>query len=280
MDEIVNYERIAKAINLICENYTNQPSLETLAESVHMSPYHFQKVFTEWAGVSLKKFVQYLSLTHAKVLLKEKQSSLFDSAHSVGLSSTSRLHDLFINFEAMSPAEYKLGGKGLSIDYSYQETPFGQVLVASTDKGICQVLFKADNYDVEARLQSEFPNAHILQKTDTWHLLLTSIFARDHTDIPRLNLHLRGTPFQLKVWEALLKIPRGSLSTYGTIAKEIGQEKASRAVGTAISNNPIAYLIPCHRVIQASGAIGQYEWGKTRKAAIIGWEGARNDNPN
>lgn len=271
----IHYARIAQAIDYIKANFKNQPSLDEIAESVHMSSFHFQRLFSEWAGTSPKKFLQYTTVSYAKALLKEQQATLFDAAHDAGLSGTSRLHDLFVNIEAMSPAEYKNGGKNLSINYSFAQSPFGTVLVASTAKGICFMEFASQADAGLEALAAQFPNAHFTQLLDSAQQNALQIFSQDWGQLQHIKLHLKGSPFQMKVWEALLKIPLGTLSTYGHIARQIAQPSASRAVGTAIGSNPVAFLIPCHRVIQASGQLGGYMWGTTRKTAIIGWEAAK-----
>jgi AraC family transcriptional regulator of adaptative response/methylated-DNA-[protein]-cysteine methyltransferase len=272
-----DYERVADAITYINTNFKQQPTLEQIAEAVHLSPFHFQKMFTDWAGVSPKKFLQYISLEYAKGLLKDKQTTLFDAAYETGLSGTGRLHDLFVNIEGMTPGEYKNGGENLQINYSFAESPFGNILIASTAKGICYMAFFDDEALVIKDLTSHFPNAHYRQRTDLAQQNAMYIFTHDWSKLHEIKLHLKGTDFQLKVWEVLLKIPMGELSTYGKIADAIQNPKASRAVGSAIGSNPVSFLIPCHRVIQATGAIGGYMWGPTRKAAIIGWEAAKKE---
>ena len=274
----LNYNRIAKAIEYIKENFKSQPSLDEIADKVHVSQSHFQKMFTNWAGTSPKKFLQFISIEHAKKILKEEQATLFDTAHETGLSSTSRLHDLFINIEGMTPMEYKNGGKNLQINYSFAESPFGSLIVASTPKGICYMAFEENDEMALKNLQDKFPNAAFQRKLDLMQQNALFIFQNDWSKLNKIKLHLKGTDFQLKVWESLLKIPIGGLSTYGRLAKSIGNPNASRAVGTAIGSNPVAYLIPCHRVIQSTGNFGEYMWGSTRKTAIIGWEGAKVDS--
>ncbi|MFZ6025933.1 MAG: methylated-DNA--[protein]-cysteine S-methyltransferase [Bacteroidota bacterium] len=276
----LNYNRIAAAIEYINTYFRQQPSLEELARQVHLSPFHFQRVFSEWAGTTPKKFLQYISTEHAKKLLKEQQATLFDTAIELGLSGTGRLHDLFINIEGMTPAEYKNGGKELHIHFSYAESPFGNLVIASTPKGICYMAFEDDETKALNNLKEKFPNATYQQKLDIIQQNALFIFQNDWTQLPKIKLHLKGTDFQLKVWESLLKIPMGKLSTYGSIAEQVGNTNASRAVGTAIGSNPVAYLIPCHRVIQSTGQIGGYMWGPTRKTAIIGWESAKEEQRN
>ena len=270
----INYQRIEEAIAYIKDNFKTQPSLDEVAGKLHLSPFHFQKLFTDWAGVSPKKFLQYITVEHAKQLLNEQQS-LFETAFETGLSGTSRLHDLFINIEGMTPGEYKNGGKGLSINYSFAESPFGNILVASTEKGICHISFADDEQAALQALLKSFPNADYRQVVDMAQQNALYIFSHDWSKLSEIKLHLKGTAFQLKVWEMLLKIPMGKLSTYGDIAKGLDNPKASRAVGSAIGDNPVAFLIPCHRVIQSTGLIGQYHWGSVRKTAMIGWEGAK-----
>lgn len=273
--ETINYNRIADAIDYIKANFKEQPNLDEVAEKVHLSPFHFQRLFSDWAGTSPKKFLQYTSLEHAKKLLKENQATISETAYETGLSGTSRLHDLFVNIEGMTPAEYKNGGKNLEINYSFAESPFGNIIVASTQKGVCFMAFAEDETIGFNDLKHKFPNAAFSRKLDLAQQNALFIFQNDWSKLSEIKLHLKGTDFQLKVWETLLKIPMGQLSTYGTIAQQIQKPNASRAVGTAIGSNPVAFLIPCHRVIQSSGVFGGYMWGNTRKTAIIGWEGAQ-----
>jgi len=234
-------------------------------------------MFNDWAGTTPKKFLQYISLEHAKKLLKDTQATLFDTAIDTGLSGTGRLHDLFINIEGMTPAEYKNGGKDLSINYSFAESPFGNIIVASTHKGVCYMAFYDDEERALQDLRNIFPNASFTRKLDMLQQNALFIFQSDWSKLNQIKLHLKGTDFQLKVWETLLKIPMGGVTTYGSIAKKIDHANASRAVGSAIGHNPVAYLIPCHRVIQSSGEFGGYMWGPTRKSAILGWESARTN---
>jgi len=276
--EKTNYDRVEEAIEYLNTHFKSQPGLDEVAEKIHLSPYHFQRLFTDWAGVSPKKFLQYISIEHAKNVLKEKKASLFDAAFETGLSGTGRLHDLFINIEGMTPGEYKNGGENLSINYSFAETPFGNLLVASTSKGICHMAFADDEKEALETLQKYFPNARYRQMVDLIQQNALYIFTHDWKDLNKIKLHLKGTAFQIKVWEALLKIPMGRLSTYGNIAEHLHTPKASQAVGSAVGANPVAFLIPCHRVIQSTGVFGQYHWGSIRKTAMIGWEAAKASN--
>ncbi len=274
-NEKTNFSRIEEAIGYITTNFKTQPGLDEVAQKIHLSPHHFQRLFTDWAGVSPKKFLQYISIEHAKSVLKDTQASLFDAAFETGLSGTGRLHDLFINIEGMTPGEYKNGGENLLINYSFAETPFGNIVVASTAKGICYMAFTDSEQQALAALQKNFPNAQYKQMVDLIQQNALYIFTKDWRNLSKIKLHLKGTAFQLKVWETLLKIPMGKLSTYRTIAGQLQNPKASQAVGSAVGNNPVAFLIPCHRVIQSSGAFGQYHWGSNRKTAMIGWEAAK-----
>ncbi|MBU3025197.1 methylated-DNA--[protein]-cysteine S-methyltransferase [Zobellia galactanivorans] len=273
--EYINYCRIAEAIDYIQQNFTEQPTLEEIAEKVHLSPFHFQRLFTEWAGVSPKKFLQFISVQHAKSILENSQTTLFETAYKTGLSGTGRLHDLFVKIEGMTPGEFKNKGENLSINHSFAQSPFGEIIVASTHKGICYMGFVDNRKIAFSALEKRFPKANFIQQTDDIQQNALQIYTQDWSKINKIKLHLKGTDFQLKVWEALLKIPEGNLVTYGSIANLIQNPKASRAVGTAIGNNPIAFLIPCHRVIQSTGLFGGYMWGSTRKTAIIGWEASK-----
>lgn len=269
-----DYERIEKAIAYIKQNFKEQPDLDKVAKQVYLSPFHFQRLFKDWAGVSPKKFQQFISVEYAKGLLKQKLS-LSEVSFETGLSGTSRLHDLFIGIEGMTPGEYKSGGEALQISYSFAITPFGEIIIASTTKGICHLAFVNDEKSGIENLHSLFPNAKLVQKTDLIQQDALHFFTGDWNDLKKVKLHLKGTPFQLKVWQSLLRIPFGNISTYTSIAEDIQNPKASRAVGTAIGDNPVAFLIPCHRVIKSSGIIGDYHWGSNRKTAILGWEAAK-----
>jgi AraC family transcriptional regulator of adaptative response/methylated-DNA-[protein]-cysteine methyltransferase len=275
--EAINYNRIADAINYIEQNFKAQPNLDEVAEKIHLSPYHFQRMFSDWAGVSPKKFLEYISIEHAKNILKDRQATLSDAAFDTGLSGTGRLHDLFIKIEGMTPGEFKNGGENLSINYSYAESPFGNLMVASTAKGVCYMVFANDEQTALNDLHRQYPNAQFRQVVDLIQQNALYIFTHDWSKLDEIKLHLKGTGFQLKVWETLLKIPMGQLTTYGNIAKQINQPGASRAVGSAIGDNPVAFIIPCHRVIQSTGLLGGYHWGSIRKKAMIGWEAAKTN---
>ena len=271
----INYNRIAAAIGYYKANFKDQPSLEQVAEHVHLSPFHFQRMFKEWAGVTPKQFLQYLTLGHAKQVLGSG-ATLSDAAFEAGLSGTGRLHDLFIKIEGMTPGEYKNGGEELPINYRFADSPFGRLLIASTHKGVCYLAF-ADEDKAEALglLKEQFPNAQYHEATDGWQEEALAIFSQDWSRPKEVKLHLKGTAFQIKVWETLLKVPMGGLTTYSEVADSIQHPAAVRAVGSAVGANPVAFLIPCHRVIRSDGQTGDYHWGPTRKQAIIGWEAAR-----
>jgi AraC family transcriptional regulator of adaptative response/methylated-DNA-[protein]-cysteine methyltransferase len=274
-----DYYRIAEALQYIKEHMQDQPSLDEVAGIVHLSPYHFQRIFSDWAGVSPKKFLQYLSIEHAKEILKKEDATVYEAAWETGLSGTGRLHDLFVTIEGMTPGEYKSGGKNLSIQYSFHECRFGNYLVASTHAGICNLLFFDQSAAaVVQELQSLWPQAKLFEGENAHHHQVQQFFDRDEPRADKIKLHLRGTPFQLKVWEALLRIPEGHLTSYTKIAQYLQQPTAQRAVGTAIGANPVGFIIPCHRVIKSVGGIGEYRWGTSRKMAMIGLEAAATSN--
>lgn len=274
-----DYQRIAQAIAYIQEQRLSQPNLATIAQVVGLSAYHFQRLFTQWAGISPKRFWQYLTVEYAKAKIAETQN-LLDLSLEVGLSSPGRLHDLFVTLEAMSPGEFKAGGAGLQIQYGIHETPFGLALIAITQRGICNLHFldsQPGNLAAET-LRQCWPNAtlhHEPTLTAPLCALIFQIKGDDATgvDAPSpLKLRVKGTNFQIQVWRALLDLPLGSLTSYQSIATQLGQPTAARAVGTAIGRNPVGFLIPCHRVIRASGELGGYRWGLLRKTAMLGWE--------
>jgi AraC family transcriptional regulator of adaptative response/methylated-DNA-[protein]-cysteine methyltransferase len=272
----LDYNRIAVAIEFLKFNYKRQPSLEEAAAYVNVSQFHFQRMFKNWAGVTPKQFLQYLSIEHAKSILKEHHASLLDTAFETGLSGTGRLHDLFIKVEGMTPGEYKNGGQQLYINYSFAQTPFGTLLVAATHKGVCYMAFADESEDIAfGKLQSRFPNANYQCLLDELQQDALFIFTQDWSKLNEIKLHLKGTAFQLKVWETLLKVPMGGLTTYARLAGSLNNPNACRAVGTAVGDNPVAFLIPCHRVIRSTGEIGQYHWGSLRKNAMIGWEASK-----
>lgn len=273
-----DYLRIEQAILYLDNHYRDQPSLEELAANIGLSEYHFQRLFTRWAGVSPKRFLQFLTKEGAKELL-DRSENLLDTTHQVGLSSLGRLHELFVTTEAVSPGEYKSRGAGLTIRYGLHPTPFGKCLIAATERGICHLGFvqtsEGNAIDV---LVSDWKQATMIEDYTSTRALVEPIFDLGARGRP-LNVHLRGTNFQLKVWEALLQIPAGTVTTYEGMAERIGRPSATRAVGTALGHNPIAVLIPCHRVIRKAGDFGNYRYGALRKKALLAREyvTARNE---
>ncbi|MFT3893870.1 MAG: methylated-DNA--[protein]-cysteine S-methyltransferase [Anaerolineales bacterium] len=265
-----DYLRIEQAILYLENHYKDQPSLEDVAASIGLSEFHFQRLFTRWAGVSPKRFLQFLTKEGAKDLLSRSEN-LLDTTHQVGLSSLGRLHDLFVTTEAVSPGEYKSRGEGVTIRYGLHASPFGKCLVAVTERGICHLGFvQSGEGDAIDNLVADWKNARMVEDHKSTASLIEPIF--DVNGRGKLNLHLRGTNFQLKVWEALLQIPTGAVTTYEGLAERIGQPTASRAVGTAVGHNPIAVLIPCHRVINKVGRFGNYRYGAPRKMALLAYE--------
>ncbi|NIJ54184.1 bifunctional helix-turn-helix domain-containing protein/methylated-DNA--[protein]-cysteine S-methyltransferase [Dyadobacter arcticus] len=271
-----NYGKIAKAIEFIVANAKEQPSLVEVAEEVSISQFHFQRVFTEWAGVSPKKFLQYITAGYLKEKIKES-SNLVELAELAGLSSQSRVYDHFTSIEAVTPQEFKSSGKGLDINYGIHDTPFGGCFIAVTERGICAMAFIDEDSKDEQLIQlaKKWHYANIAPNQAATKIYIGRIFQPAENSLEKLPLLVQGTNFQLKVWEALLNIPKGAVTTYQQIARSIGNPGAVRAVGSAVGDNPIAYLIPCHRVIRKEGVLGEYRWGSLRKKALIGWEAAR-----
>jgi AraC family transcriptional regulator of adaptative response/methylated-DNA-[protein]-cysteine methyltransferase len=270
-----DYERIGRAIAYLRRHADAQPDLAAAARHVNLSEHHFQRLFTRWAGVSPKRFVQYLTVEHAKSRLAGSRSVL-DLAGAVGLSGPGRLHDLFVTLEAMSPGEYRAGGAGLAIRYGVHESPFGPALLALTARGVCGLRFVEGARDGATWLRREWPGADLRHDEAGTAPVVGQIFQPLAAGTGRpLALVVKGSNFQIKVWRALLELPLGSLTSYGQIAARIGAPGSARAVGGAVGANPIAWLIPCHRVIRETGLIGGYRWGPDRKAAMLGWEAAR-----
>ncbi|WP_416668180.1 methylated-DNA--[protein]-cysteine S-methyltransferase [Egbenema bharatensis] len=270
------YGQIARAIAFMRQTYLDQPDLATVAQQVHLSESHFQRLFTQWAGISPKRFWQYLTVEYAKSKIAETKS-LLDLTVDIGLSSPGRLHDLFVKLEAMSPGEFKAGGAGLQIQYGLHPSPFGECLIATTARGICNLQF-LDSFDpntVESLLRSEWPNAEIVRNQSAIQAIGDRIFLPTVPPSQPLNLFVKGTNFQIQVWRALLNLPPGGITTYQGLAHAIGRPTAARAIGNAIGRNPVGYLIPCHRVIRESGELGGYRWGLDRKTVLLGWEASR-----
>lgn len=270
-----DYERVASVIRFLDRHHTEQPDLNQLASAVGLSPFHFHRLFSSWAGVTPKDFLQCLTIEHVKQLLQDGHN-VFDAALDSGLSGPGRLHDLCVTLEAASPGEMKSGGAGMQVDYGFADTPFGEALIAETKRGICHLTFVGVRGGDGARelLKSEWPNAKLVRNDSRVAELGSTIFDSGTKSTSRrpLRAFVRGTPFQLRVWRALLRIPTGSLTTYGRLAEAIGQSKAARAVGSAVGANPISFIIPCHRVIRETGALGNYGGGRIRKQVMVGWE--------
>lgn len=262
-----DYNRVESAIEYIQNNANRQPNLKEVAESVNLSEYHFQRLFTRWAGISPKRFLQFLTKENAKALLR--QSSLLDATYSAGLSSPSRLHDLFVQCEAVTPGEYKLHGAGMRINYGFHPTPYGECLLAATDRGICFLAFVTDEGRGAAlqAMKAEWKNADWIEDSMRTKHHIQEIFSSGRKST--IKLQVKGTNFQIKVWEALLRIPPGQVTSYEELAEVIGEPSAPRAVGNALAHNPIAFLIPCHRVLRKVGDFGNYRYGQARKKAML-----------
>jgi AraC family transcriptional regulator of adaptative response/methylated-DNA-[protein]-cysteine methyltransferase len=274
-----DYQRIEKAILFLEKNFHRQPDLREVAQDAGLSAYHFQRLFRRWAGISPKRFVRFLTLAHAKQLL-EKSRTLLDATYDAGLSSPGRLHDLFVNIEAMTPGEFKARGAGLKISYGFHPSPFGECWLAATDRGVCGLGFVGKGGRARAlrELRNRWKEARWEENPRLTRPYIYRIFSRAGGDGGRpLTLLLKGTNFQIKVWEALLKVPRGALTCYEDLAAAIGQRRACRAVGAAVGRNPVAFIIPCHRVIRKVGMIGDYHWGAARKKDMLAWEAARTN---
>jgi AraC family transcriptional regulator of adaptative response/methylated-DNA-[protein]-cysteine methyltransferase len=284
----INYDRIEKAIQYLEENFQRQPELDEVAEKVHLSPFHFQRIFTDWAGISPKRFLQFLTVDYLKTKL-EQSKNIVEAADAAGLSSQSRVYDLFTTLEAVTPQEYKLKGSGIRIEYGMHETPFGLCLIGVTERGICWLSFMISEADPKMELEKmkeHWHNSIFHQDQQLTLAFIEKIFPSPRpsdTPLPgergrgegKLHVFVKGTNFQIKVWEALLKIPMGDVITYQGIAQQIQSPKAMQAVGSAVGSNHIAYLIPCHRVIRKDGILGEYRWSSARKKSIIGWEMAK-----
>ncbi len=271
------YSRLEAALAMIARNQADQPGLEEMAAAACMSPHHFQRTFRRWVGISPTKFLQYLTLDRAKACLAA-HASVMEASWEAGLSGPGRLHDLFVTHEAVTPGDYKRRGAGLAIRYGVHDSPFGPCLVMATDRGVCGLAFAAEG---EERVNFEtmrrrWPAAVFTEAPGETAPLAERIF-QPQAGAPPLPLSLHGTNFQIRVWDALLRIPPGTLATYGDVAAAVGAPRAARAVGAAIGRNPVSWLVPCHRVILANGYLHNYEWGLARKAALIGWEATRDE---
>ncbi|MDE0334370.1 MAG: methylated-DNA--[protein]-cysteine S-methyltransferase [Defluviicoccus sp.] len=278
MDGSSHYDKIERAIRFIEDNRLEQPNLDEIAVGIGMSPFHLQRVFTAWAGVSPKLFLRYVTLDHAREALMDA-SPVLDAALDVGLSGPGRLHDLFVTLEAATPGEVGAGGRGLDIRYGLHDGPFGRFLVAATERGVCRIGFEQEGEDQVGALGRAWPNARLVEdEAHTWSIAGEALTRGMTAGDSPIRLWARGTNFQIKVWEALLRVPAGRLASYGDIARAVGNPRASRAVGRAVGANPIAVLIPCHRAIRASGRFETgYRWGSARKRALIAWEASRRE---
>ncbi|MFB2926084.1 bifunctional transcriptional activator/DNA repair enzyme AdaA [Aeromonas hydrophila] len=271
-----DYARIADAIRFIASQVARQPTLDEIAAHVHLSPFHFQRLFSRWAGVTPKRYLQVLTLERAKALLQESRP-LLEVADTLGLSSGSRLYDHFVQLEAVTPGEYKQRGAGLVIDHGVHDTPFGQAFVALTPRGVCNFSFlddQAPQAPLSALAQS-WPEAELREAPSRTRGVIDTMFDSSKKADRPISLHVSGTNFQISVWRALLQIPPAKVVSYAQVASAVGNPKAARAVGLAVGANPVALMIPCHRVIQQNGKLGGYHWGETRKQAIHAWEAAR-----
>jgi AraC family transcriptional regulator of adaptative response/methylated-DNA-[protein]-cysteine methyltransferase len=277
MGHMDDYQRIARIIRYLDEHHTEQPNLVALAAIAGLSQFHLHRLFSAWAGITPKDFLQCLTLAHAKELLRQGESVL-DSALVTGLSGPGRLHDLCVNLEAASPGEMKTGGAGWTLSAGFAESPFGRVLIGESPRGICHLSFveSVDGGAELAELQAEWPRARLWRDDATAAQLAARIFVHPDSTHPQpaLRALVRGTPFQVLVWRALLQIRPGTLTSYGRLAAAVGKPGGARAVGQAVGQNPLSYLIPCHRVIRETGALGGYHWGRERKLALLVWETA------
>jgi len=276
-----DYARVEAAIRYLAENYQDQPGLTDMADAAGLSDAHFQKLFTRWAGLSPKRFVQYLTLEHAKRALQDSQSVL-DTSFDVGLSGPGRLHDLFVACEAMTPGEYKAMGQGLEITYGYAPSPYGECLVGETDRGVCGISFvDGDRTAALEDLQNRWPGAAFVRDDARAAATANRVYAVyegekiSAREKSKLRLVLKGTNFQLRVWEALMRIPSGCVTSYDDLARRVGKPGAARAVAGAVARNPLGPIVPCHRVIRSTGAITGYYWGPDRKRAILAREAAQ-----
>ena len=274
-----DYQRIEKAIEFLDAHFREQPNLARVARAAGLSAFHFQRLFRRWAGVSPKRFVQYLTAAHARALLRQT-TNVLEAAHGAGLSGGGRLHDLMVTVHAATPGDIQSGGRGLVIRYGTHPTPFGDCFCALTDRGICALEFVSSTKQTLKRLRSEWPRAELRHAPKETAAVAARLRRRTGAARAPVSLYVKGTNFQVRVWEALLRIAPGKLATYEMVARQVGKPRAVRAVANAVASNPVALLIPCHRVIRKSGALGGYRWGVARKQALIGWEAAHFSGTN
>lgn len=274
---VADYERVCQAVRYVSEHRLEQPSLSEIAAHIGLSPAHFQRLFQRWAGVSPKVFLQALTLDHARALLRQ-QASVLEAAHAVGLSGESRLHDLFLTQERMTPGTYKRGGAGLEIAYGFHPSPFGLALLMLAQQGLAGLAFVEDDAErgrVLAEMQVRWPKAHYRPDQAATGAAAACLFGAAEDKPPMVEIVLIGTDFEIRVWRHLLQVPMGQVTSYGALAKAVGRPGAARAVGRAVGHNPLAFVVPCHRVVGAGGALTGYHWGLTRKRVLLGWEAAR-----
>ncbi len=271
-----DYARVEQAIHYLEQNAHQQPDLAEVASHIGLSEYHFQRLFTRWAGISPKRFLQFLTKENAKALLR--RTSVLAAAYEAGLSSPGRLHDLLVQTEAVTPGEYKSRGAGMEITYGFHPTPFGECLLALTGRGICFLGFvDCDQQSALEELKRHWVNAALIESPARTVPYVEKIFSPHPGEA--LTVHLNGTNFQLKVWEALLRLSPGGVTTYQKLAQQIGNSRMARAVGNAVGRNPVAYLIPCHRVLRQVGDFGGYRYGEARKKAILLYESGQSGQP-
>ncbi|WP_404325883.1 methylated-DNA--[protein]-cysteine S-methyltransferase [Aerophototrophica crusticola] len=279
-DDPLAARKVGAAIERLARDWQQQPRLEDLAAEAGMSPWHFQRVFKRWAGISPKRFAQFVTLGHARRMLREEGSDLLGTSLDLGLSGPSRLHDLFVVAEAATPGEYKAAGQGMEIRWGVHQTGIGRALLAATPRGVCWLSFLAEEGDTPARhlaeLALDWPRATLVEDPGATAKAAAQAFSplAQPADGP-VTLHLKGTNFQMKVWQALLTIPFGTVTTYAGIAQRIGHPTSARAVGNAVGANPISFLVPCHRVIRGTGVLDNYRWGPARKRVLLAWEAAK-----
>lgn len=281
-----DYARVAAAVEYLTQNWRDHPPLEDVARHIGLSPAHFQKLFSRWAGISPKQFVQAITIENARTMLRQS-ASVLDATYEVGLSGPGRLHDLFVSYEAMTPGDYKSGGDGLEMAYGFHESPFGTVVAIVTDRGLAGIGFAEETGSGDTRaatladMIARWPRASFVEAPDRTGPYVKKAFDPSgwSRDKP-LKIVLIGSDFEVSVWQTLLRIPVGAVASYGDVANHIGNPRAVRAVGSAVGRNPIPFVVPCHRVFRKSGALGGYHWGLTRKQAIIGWESGLLPQPS
>jgi AraC family transcriptional regulator of adaptative response/methylated-DNA-[protein]-cysteine methyltransferase len=271
--QFLNFQRIEKAIQFMDANFKEQPDLDVIADYVNLSPFHFQKLFLDWVGLTPKKFLQYITFDYLKGKIRDTQN-MIDAAEVAGLSGQSRVHDLFVSFEGVTPQQYKLWGQGIKISYGYHPTPFGMCFIAVAERGICRLHFidednKRDEFNIFLK---QWHLAELIHDPAHTQTIVQRIFSKNYSAEDPMKVIMKGTNFQLKVWEGLLKVPYGSVTTFHQFSQLIGESSSVRSVASAVGKNPIPFLIPCHRIIANNGTMGQYHWGRVRKKLLLGSE--------